>query len=69
MLGRRDRQVFFSGTCSTANSYYFDSHGDAPFRPATTLEVAWRSAHFDLDDYRFGQLAREKRPPVPAATS
>lgn len=56
MLDRRDRQVFFSGTCSTANSYYFDSHGDAPFRPATTPEVAWRSAHFDLDDYRFSAL-------------
>ena len=56
MLGRRDRQVFFSGTCSTANSYYFDEHGDAPFRPATTLEAAWRSAHFDLDDYRFGAV-------------
>ena len=53
MLSRRDRQVFFSGTCATANSYYFDSHGDAPFRASPTLEVAWRSAHFDLDDYRF----------------
>ena len=53
MLARRDKQVFFSGTCSTANSYYFDVHGDAPFRPATTPEVAWRSAHFDLDDYHF----------------
>ena len=58
MLSRRDRQVFFSGTCSTANSYYFDSHGDAPFRAATTPEVAWRSAHFDLDDYRFTKPAR-----------
>lgn len=57
MLGRRDRQVFFSGTCATANSYYFDSHGDAPFRPATTPEVAWRSGHFDLDDYRFTRAA------------
>jgi len=57
MLARRDRQVFFSGTCSTANSYYFDVHGDAPFRPATTPEVAWRSAHFDLDDYSFTKLA------------
>jgi cation diffusion facilitator CzcD-associated flavoprotein CzcO len=57
MLGRRDKQVFFSGTCSTANSYYFDVHGDAPFRPATTPEVAWRSAHFDLDDYRFTRAA------------
>jgi cation diffusion facilitator CzcD-associated flavoprotein CzcO len=63
MLGRRDRQVFFSGTCSNANSYYFDEHGDAPFRPATTVEAAWRSAHFDLDDYRFSSLERE---PVPA---
>src|SRR5262249_44205237 len=53
MLARRDRQVFFSGSCSTANSYYFDVHGDAPFRPSTTVEAAWRSAHFDLDDYRF----------------
>jgi cation diffusion facilitator CzcD-associated flavoprotein CzcO len=53
MLGRRDRQVFFSGTCATANSYYFDDHGDAPFRASPTVEVAWRSAHFDLDDYRF----------------
>jgi cation diffusion facilitator CzcD-associated flavoprotein CzcO len=53
MLGRRDRQVFFSGTCSTANSYYFDERGDAPFRAASTPEAAWRSAHFDLDDYSF----------------
>jgi cation diffusion facilitator CzcD-associated flavoprotein CzcO len=62
MLARRDRQVFFSGTCSTANSYYFDIHGDAPFRPATTPEVAWRSAHFDLDDYRFTKPTRAPQP-------
>lgn len=53
MLSRRHRQVFFRGTCGTANSYYFDDRGDAPFRPASTIEAAWRSAHFDLDDYRF----------------
>ena len=64
MLGRRDKQVFFSGTCSTANSYYFDVHGDAPFRPATTPEVAWRSAHFDLDDYRFTRAMRPEPAPV-----
>ncbi len=57
MLSRRDRQVFFQDSCATANSYYFDRHGDAPFRSASTVEVAWRSAHFDLDDYRFEQLA------------
>ncbi len=53
MLSRRDRQVFFQDRCATANSYYFDRHGDAPFRSASTAEVAWHSAHFDLGDYRF----------------
>jgi cation diffusion facilitator CzcD-associated flavoprotein CzcO len=53
MMGRRKNQVFFRGTCATANSYYFDHHGDAPFRASTTLEAAWRSARFDLNDYRF----------------
>ena len=53
MLARRGRQVFFQDRCSTANSYYFDRHGDAPFRSASTAEVAWHSAHFDLDDYTF----------------
>jgi cation diffusion facilitator CzcD-associated flavoprotein CzcO len=53
MLSRRGRQVFFRNNCANANSYYFDSNGDVPFRSATTLEVAWHSARFDLDDYRF----------------
>ena len=53
MLKRRPRQVFFRGSCGGANSYYFDEHGDVPFRPATTLEAYWRSARFDLADYRF----------------
>jgi len=53
MLRRRPRQIFFQGTCSTANSYYFDDRGDVPFRASTTLEAMWRSARFDLDDYAF----------------
>lgn len=57
MLSRRRRQIFFTNNCAGANSYYFDSRGDAPFRSATTPEVAWRSAHFDLDDYRFSARA------------
>ena len=56
MLARRGRQVFFQDSCATANSYYFDSHGDVPFRSATTIETAWRSARFDLGDYRFTRL-------------
>jgi cation diffusion facilitator CzcD-associated flavoprotein CzcO len=57
MLARRRHQVFWRDTCSTANSYYFDKHGDVPFRAATSLEVTWRSARFDLDDYRFAAAA------------
>ncbi|GAB3866582.1 hypothetical protein GCM10028801_39060 [Nocardioides maradonensis] len=53
VLGRRDKQVFFQGQCSTANSYYFDEHGDVPLRPASTLETMWDAAHFPLDDYAF----------------
>jgi cation diffusion facilitator CzcD-associated flavoprotein CzcO len=53
VLARRHNQIFFRGSCATANSYYFDKHGDAPFRPSLTLEAAWRSARFDLGDYAF----------------
>lgn len=53
MLARRGRQVFFQDSCSVANSYYFDRHGDVPFRSSLTLEAAWHSARFDLHDYRF----------------
>ncbi|MEV0298215.1 NAD(P)/FAD-dependent oxidoreductase [Nocardia sp. NPDC050710] len=53
MLARRGNQVFWQDSCALANSYYFDKHGDVPLRPSTTVEAAWRSGHFDLDDYRF----------------
>jgi len=53
VLKRRPNQIFFQGSCANSNSYYFDRHGDAPFRPSLTLEAAWRSARFDLDDYAF----------------
>ncbi len=53
MLARRGSQILWQDSCAVANSYYFDKHGDAPFRPALTVETAWRSARFDLDDYQF----------------
>ena len=53
MLGRRRHQVFFQPSCATANSYYFDAHGDVPFRASPTLETMWTSSRFDLADYRF----------------
>jgi cyclohexanone monooxygenase len=57
MLARRHRQVFFQDSCASANSYYFDRHGDVPFRASPTIETAWRSARFDIDDYRFTSAA------------
>ncbi|MEV0247337.1 NAD(P)/FAD-dependent oxidoreductase [Nocardia sp. NPDC050712] len=56
MLARRKHQIFWQDSCASANSYYFDRHGDVPLRPTTTVESAWRSRHFDLDDYRFAQV-------------
>lgn len=53
VLGRRDNQVFFRGDCASANSYYFDEHGDVPLRPSTTLGTMWDANHFRLRDYTF----------------
>lgn len=53
MKARSGNQVFFSNNCGTANSYYFDKHGDVPFRPATSLEAHWRSMTFPMSDYQF----------------
>jgi cation diffusion facilitator CzcD-associated flavoprotein CzcO len=57
MVSRRHRQVFWQPSCSNANSYYFDKHGDVPLRPSTTLETYWRSRTFRLSDYRFERRA------------
>jgi cation diffusion facilitator CzcD-associated flavoprotein CzcO len=57
MLARRRNQIVWQDSCALANSYYFDRHGDVPFRASPTLEVAWRAARFDLDDYRFDSVA------------
>ena len=57
MLRRRGRQVFWQPTCTLANSYYFDPHGDVPLRPSPTIETMWRSRRFPLADYRFEPAA------------
>jgi cyclohexanone monooxygenase len=63
MMRKRGRQVFWQDSCSLANSYYFDKHGDVPLRPSPTLETMWRGGHFDLRDYRLATV----RQPAPAA--
>jgi len=52
-MRKRHTQIFWQDSCSLANSYYFDSHGDVPLRRATTLETIWRSRRFPLSDYAF----------------
>jgi cation diffusion facilitator CzcD-associated flavoprotein CzcO len=72
MLRRRKRQVFWQASCSLANSYYFDRHGDAPLRPSPTLEARWRAGHFPLGDYHWQTAAEpgaERARATPAASS
>ena len=61
MLRRRKRQVFWQASCSLANSYYFDRHGDAPLRPTPTLEARWRAGRFPLEDYHWQTLPEGER--------
>ncbi|QLY32101.1 NAD(P)/FAD-dependent oxidoreductase [Nocardia huaxiensis] len=58
MLNRRGTQVFWQDSCALANSYYFDKNGDVPLKPMSTAEAAWRAAHFDMRDYRFGSVGK-----------
>jgi cation diffusion facilitator CzcD-associated flavoprotein CzcO len=57
MMRKRHRQIFWQDTCKLANSYYFDKNGDVPLRPASTVEVYWRSRWFPLRDYRFTAMS------------
>ncbi|GAA2580975.1 NAD(P)/FAD-dependent oxidoreductase [Actinomadura fulvescens] len=51
---RMPRTVFLNGDCATANSYYFDEHGDAPWqRPSSVVAARRRSRSFPLDDYDY----------------
>lgn len=54
VVRRQKNSVLFNNNCSTANSFYFDRHGDAPFlRASSGLELWWRSRHFNLSHYQF----------------
>jgi len=52
---RMSRSLWFTTDCATANSYYFDHHGDAPYlRPTSAREARRASRTFPLDDYVYG---------------
>lgn len=62
-LRRQTNTVFLNNNCGSANSYYFDDKGDAPFvRPSSTYEANWRARRFDLGDYDYstGSSTRKK---------
>lgn len=62
MKARSKNQVFFLADCAESRSYYFDKHGDVPFRPSTSVEAQIRSRTFDLDDYAYGRAAEATLP-------
>ncbi|MFA4081371.1 flavin-containing monooxygenase [Mycobacteroides salmoniphilum] len=51
---RMSRSVWALGNCATANSYYYDQHGDTTYIRPTSAREAWRAARtFSLNDYEF----------------
>ena len=55
---RLGRSLWYTGSCQTAHSYYYDHHGDTPFLRPTSSRQAWHAArNFPLDDYRFETAA------------
>jgi cation diffusion facilitator CzcD-associated flavoprotein CzcO len=54
---RLGRSLWSVGSCETANSYYFDHHGDTPFLRPTSSRQAWHAAKtFPLEDYEFERV-------------
>lgn len=54
MTAKVGDSVFALGQCSTANSYYFNQHGEATLlRPSSTLSTYRQASSFPLDDYDY----------------
>ncbi|WP_109507130.1 flavin-containing monooxygenase [Nocardioides speluncae] len=52
MTDKIGNSIFTLGQCATANSYYFNPHGEATLlRPTTTVNAFRDAATFPLDDY------------------
>jgi hypothetical protein len=63
-VSRLSRSLWHSGSCETANSYYYDHHGDTPFLRPTSSKQAWRAARtFPLDDYEYAGASRSAGAP------
>ena len=54
MRARMAKSLWNHNNCGSANSYYFDQHGDASYlRPTSASQARWASRSFSLDAYRF----------------
>jgi len=54
MTAKVGNSVFTLGQCATANSYYFNQHGEATLlRPTSTINAFRDAARFPLEDYAF----------------
>lgn len=54
MKERVSESVFALGQCASANSYYFNQHGEATLlRPSSTIAAHRRAVSFPLDDYHY----------------
>lgn len=54
MTERIGDSVFALGQCATANSYYFNPHGEATLlRPTTTLNAHREASRFPVEDYAY----------------
>jgi len=52
MTDKVGNSVFALGQCATANSYYFNQHGEATLlRPSSTISAHRRASSFPVDDY------------------
>ena len=54
MTERVEHSIFTLGSCGSANSYYFNQHGEATLlRPTSTLNAYRAASSFPLEDYQF----------------
>ena len=66
VMERMSGSVWHAGSCATANSYYFDHHGDTPYlRPTSSRAAAKAARTFPLGDYRFDSLVPGSEPAKP----
>lgn len=53
-LDRMSHSVWTLGECTSANSYYYDQHGDTTYLRPTSAREAWHASRtFSFDDYEF----------------